>query len=167
SAGSLRGTRAAEQCGNCGAPMYWVRGMTHTVICASCGSDWDLSSGKAELHSANSTRLAQEDALPLPLGQQGTLNGILYTVIGAVYRVEMSAVDARLALENTPKLGAVPQGWWREYLLYSMQHGFAWLVETSDGEWSLSQTQAAFPRLNAHGEPQGAAFLYDYGGQVA
>lgn len=41
------------------------------------------------------------------------------------------------------------------------------LVETSDGEWSLSQTQAAFPRLNAHGEPQGAAFLYDYGGQVA
>lgn len=167
SAGSLRGTRAAEQCGNCGAPMHWVRGITHTVICASCGSDWDLSSGKAELHSANAMRLAQEDALPLPLGQQGTLNGIRYTVIGAVYRVEISAVDARLALENTPKLGVVPQGWWREYLLYSMQHGFAWLVETSDGEWSLSQTQAAFPRLNTHGEPQGAAFLYDYGGQVA
>lgn len=167
SAGSLRGTRQSEACPSCGSPLHWIGGLTNTVICGSCGSDVNLSEGKMQLRTANAMRQAQDQHLPLPLGSRGLWQGAHYTVIGAVYRDELQAADARNLLENVRPFGMVPVAWWREYLLYAPQQGFLWLVETSEGKWQESRTQAAFPRLNAHGEPQGMAFLYDYGGRVA
>ena len=166
SAGCLRGSRQTEKCPHCGSSIQWIGGLTNHVICPSCCSEIEMSEGKAQLRAAGIMRDAQQEALPLPLGTKGTLYGKSYTVIGAVYRDEISGDDARLLMGGfSPRNGIVPQSWWREYLLYSTQHGFAWLVETEDG-WKLSQTQAAFPPLNQHGEPQQGRFLYDYGGRV-
>ena len=55
---------------------------------------------------------------------------------------------------------------WTEYLLYHPQQGFLWLVETDDGEWSVSQTLNDWPPLDASGAPCGMGKLYDYRSRV-
>ena len=62
--------------------------------------------------------------------------------------------------------GIVPESSWVEYLLYSPQAGFLWLVETEDNEWTISETLTDWPRLDRNGAPQGCPKLYDYGGHV-
>ncbi|MDO5356524.1 MAG: DUF4178 domain-containing protein [Conchiformibius sp.] len=167
SAGSLKGTRRNESCPNCGSPVHWQAGLTHTVICPSCGSDLDTSSGKAELMAANTMREAQQQAMTLPLGKTGKIDGQHYTVIGAVRMEELAADDALAVLEGYPNSGVYPRGWWFEYLLYHPQQGFKWLVETPEDGWFLSETQHSFPHLNPNGEPQGRRLLYAYGGRVS
>lgn len=165
-AGSLKGVRQAETCPNCGGGIQWVGGLTPTVICSSCGSDVDLSEGKAKLRAANVMRQAQEAALSLPLGTQGVLRGQKYTVIGAVRKEELSSMDAYALMHNQANY-AVPQGFWFEYLLYSPQKGFAWLVEVPDEGWFVSTTLTDFPRLDNNLQPQGAQKLFAYGGRVS
>lgn len=166
-AGVLKGTRRSENCPNCGSPVQWIAGLAGSVICSSCGSDLDTSGGKAELIQANNMRMAQEQALRLPLGSKGKINRQTYTVIGAVRKEELDAQDTFDALYGKPPVGMVPEGWWIEYLLYHPTAGFLWLVEASDGSWSLSETLDKWPRLDANGQPQGLEKLYDYGGRVS
>ena len=111
-------------------------------------------------------REAQQTNLTLSLGKTGLIDGNTYTLIGAVRYEELRIDDAQAAQNGYPPQGIVPQGWWFEYLLYSPNAGFLWLVETSD-EWRLSRTMNDFPRLNTRGEPQGCYKLYDYGGRVS
>ncbi len=166
-AGRLKGTRQADSCPSCGSAVTWINGLTPTVICPSCHSDLDTGGGKAELLQANSMRAAQQQALSLPLGSQGQINGKSYTVIGVVYKDELEPEAAFDAVYRKP-LNPVAVGWWREYLLYGPQAGFLWLVETGEGEWSVSETLNQWPRLaNQSLHPQGHSKLYDYGGRVA
>ncbi|EGZ43879.1 DUF4178 domain-containing protein [Neisseria wadsworthii] len=165
-AGSLKGVREAENCPNCGSPVQWVSGLTDLVICPSCGSELDTSGGKAELIQANTMRKAQEKAFTLPLGSRGKINNKTYTVIGALRKDELEGETAFDALYGKAPQGFVPQGSWFEYLLYHPQAGFLWLLETSEGEWSLSETLDVWPRLDINGQPQGCPKLYDYGGRV-
>ncbi|ULJ63536.1 DUF4178 domain-containing protein [Wielerella bovis] len=169
SAGSLKGTRHSENCPSCGSPVHWITGATQTVICPSCSSDLDTSGNTAKLIEANAMRNAQQQALTLPLGKQGKINGRLYMVVGAVRKEEISSLDARRLLNNESgaEYGILPEGWWVEYLLYSPRHGFKWLVETPEDGWSVSETLTDFPRLNQYGEPQGSPMLYSYGGRVS
>ncbi|MDO4641311.1 MAG: DUF4178 domain-containing protein [Neisseria sp.] len=167
SAGKLKGSRQSENCPNCGSPVHWINGITGTVVCPACGSELDTSAGKAELIQANHMRQAQEEALRLPLGSQGRINNTVYTVIGAVRKDELPAQDTFDALYGKPPSGMVPEGSWIEYLLYNPQAGFLWVVETSEGEWSLSETLNDWPRLDINGQPQGCPKLYDYGGRVS
>ena len=165
-AGKLKGTRRAENCPNCGSPVEWVTGFTPTVICHSCGSDLDTSSGNAELLKANAMRVAQQSAFSLPLGAQAKINGKTYTLIGAVRKEELEPQEAFDAVFRKP-VNAVAVGSWTEYLLFQPQSGFLWLVE-SEGEWSVSETLNEWPRLtNSSIHPQGSPKLYDYGGRVA
>lgn len=166
SAGSLKGSRMAENCPSCGSPIHWVGGMSDTVICGSCGSDIAVSEGKAKLRQANAMRQAQDQALSLPIGRKGKIRGNQYVVIGAVRKEELSSMDA-YAILHQQSAYAVPQDWWVEYLLYSPNKGFLWLVETSAKEWFVSTTLHEFPRLDKNLQPQGARKLYAYGGRVS
>ena len=169
SSGSLKGERHSENCPHCGSPIQWIHGITPTVLCPNCGSDLDTSGLTAQLIAANQMREAQQDSLTLPLGKHGKLNNHHYTVIGAVRQDEIESIDARRILNNPSlaKMGIIPQGWWIEYLLYSPQHGFAWLIETPNEGWSVSETLTHFPYLNTHLQPQGCSPLYAYGGRVS
>ncbi|MDK4680682.1 DUF4178 domain-containing protein [Kingella negevensis] len=169
SAGSLKGTHQSENCPNCGSPVNWITGATANIICPSCSSEIDTSNGKAELIAANNMRQAQDTASTLPLGKTGNINGTHYTVIGLVRKEEISFSDAYALMnqQNPAGYGVVPQGYWTEYLLYSPSHGFKWLVETPEDGFSLSETLADFPRLDAHNRPQGSTKLYDYGSRVS
>ena len=166
SAGSLKGEITSKYCPHCGSPIEWVVGAADTVICPSCSSQLDASQEDIKLIEANTMREAQQTNLTLSLGKTGLIDGNTYTVIGAVRYEELRADDAQAAQNGYPPQGIVPQGWWFEYLLYSPNAGFLWLVETSD-EWRLSRTMNDFPRLNTRGEPQGCYKLYDYGGRVS
>ena len=167
SAGRLKGTRQSENCPHCGSPIQWVSGMTHTVICPSCASELDTSKEQAQLIQANSRRKAQDQSFTLPLGAQGKINQKTYIVMGVVRKEEWDAQDTFDAMYSKRRSGIVPESSWVEYLLYSPQAGFLWLVETEDNEWAISETLTDWPRLDRNGAPQGCPKLYDYGGHVA
>lgn len=165
-AGSLKGVRQAENCPNCGASLRWINGVTQTVICGSCGSDIALSEGKAQLRAADAMRKAQDMALSLPLGKTGKIRGAVYTVIGVIRQEELTSYDAYAILYGKT-LYAVPRGFWFEYLLYSPNKGFLWLVQVPDEGWYVSQTMNDFPVLDREDKPQGSTKLYAYGGRVS
>ena len=166
SAGRLKGERQSENCPNCGSPVHWISGISSHLICPSCSSELDVSRAKAELMAANTMRQAQEKLFLLPVGSQGRLKGRDYYVMGAVRYSETDAQDTFDNLFGGSNRVLTPESWWAEYLLYNPQHGFSWLVQTADGEWSVSETLTEWPRLNRNGKPQGCPKLYDYGGQV-
>lgn len=165
-AGSLKGLRQAENCPNCGSSLNWVGGATQTVICRSCGSDISVSEGKAKLRAADVMRKAQDVALSLPLGKTGKIRGATYTVIGVIRQDEISSHDAYGMIYGKIQY-AVPQGFWFEYLLYSPNKGFLWLVEVPSEGWYVSTTLTEFPRLDRYDKPQGSVKLYAYGGCVS
>lgn len=148
-AGALKGTRRAESCPNCGSPVEWIAGITPAIICPSCASTLAAEGDKAVLLEAGRLRAQQHKALTLSIGSVATIHGKPYTLIGALYKHELGESSG-----------------WTEYLLYNPQQGFLWLVETDDGQWSLSQTLNHWPRLNRALAPQGAQKLYDYRSEV-
>ncbi|UOP05564.1 DUF4178 domain-containing protein [Conchiformibius kuhniae] len=167
-AGRLRGERCANPCPHCGAPVHWAYGLTRKLICPACNSELDTSGKDTVLIAANNMRQAQQKALTLPIGTQGVWRGKAVTVMGAVRYEELDGDDARAALEGYPPEGIVPRGWWFAYLLYEPDGTrFHWLVETPEDGWFESETLAAFPRTDPHGNPQGKPLLYRYGGRVS
>lgn len=167
SAGRLKGTRRAESCPNCGSEVQWIAGLTPTVICPSCHSDLSTDGGKAELVRQNGMRQEQQRRLTLPLGAQGRINGKTYTVIGAVCKDELDPDDAWRMLHGGYVEELYPEGQWTEYLLFEPQSGFLWLVETRQGEWSVSETLNRWPTLQGQSlVPRNGRKLYDYGGRV-
>ncbi|WP_373740292.1 DUF4178 domain-containing protein [Neisseria sp.] len=165
-AGRLKGERVSENCPSCGSPVHWVGGLTHVLTCPACASELDVSEAKADLIRANDMRSGQAELFTLPIGKTGRLNGIEYTVIGAVRYAETDAQETFDAMYGGKAHNLPPEGSWNEYLLYNTQKGFRWLVEAEDG-WSMSETLETWPRLDRNGQPQGLSKLYDYGGVVA
>ena len=120
-----------------------------------------------ELLEANNRREAQADAFTLKIGSEARINNRTYTLIGAVRKDELEPEDAFNLMFGPKPLGIVPVGRWTEYLLFEPQAGFMWLVESGDGEWSVSETLNVWPRLQGDlFQPQGLPKLYDYGGRV-
>ena len=165
-AGRLKGSRHSENCPNCGSPVHWLSGLTDFLICPSCGSRLEVGKEKARLITANAMRAAQKNLFTLPVGKQGRLNGSEYYVMGAVRYAELDPEATREYLFEGKRRTLTPEGWWVEYLLYNPQKGFMWLVESSDGSWSKSETLNTWPRLNPARTPQGRRKLYSYGGRV-
>lgn len=164
--GKIKGQRHADHCPNCGSSIQWPIGVVSHLVCASCASELAIEDEKAKLLAANSMRQAQQAALSLPLGKQGKIQETTYTVIGAVRKEEITSEAAFNALAG--RYGAaVPQGWWIEYLLYSPNKGFLWLVETPEDGWSLSETMSVWPKLTPTLAPQGATQIDAYGGRVS
>ena len=143
-----------------------MSGVTDFLICPSCGSQLEVGKEKARLITANAMRVSQSKLFTLPIGTQGRLNDNDYFVMGAVRYSELDPDATYEYMFEGKRRILTPVGWWVEYLLYNPQKGFLWLVESSDGEWSQSETQNNWPRLNSARKPQGCDELYSYGGKV-
>jgi uncharacterized protein (DUF983 family) len=116
-----RRARAAGQqlsCPQCGGPLELrAPDLTQRIACPWCGSLLDATQNLKVLAALAAPPI---EAL-IPLGSQGTLEGVNWSVIGLMER-SVTFEEVRYP--------------WREYLLYEPRHGFRWLVESS-GHWSF------------------------------
>ena len=143
----LRAESAKEEkgrqfdCPSCGAPVAVALASSKSITCGACHSLIDLTGGiGGELqHTAQ-----DEPVQPLiPLGSQGTLQGVVWQVVGFQHR-----------------MGSVPgddeQFGWEEYLLFNAKRGFTFLVDSLDG-WSLVKPTTGAPEMAVSG--QSATYL--------
>lgn len=106
-------------CPKCGGPIALrAPDQSLRVTCQNCNSMLDAESGKL---SFLSTLKNPEVQILIPLGSEGTIDGVTYTIIGFMERHAMYAGRA------------YP---WSEYLLYEPNTGFRWLV-CNDRHWSF------------------------------
>ena len=125
-AGRVKGKVTNLECPSCGASIAFSPGATSHLLCQTCHASLDVAGPVAEVIAA--ARRVDAVATTLPLGAQGTIAGVAYSVIGFMRRVEIGE-DA---------------GEWTEYLLYAPQRGFLWLVETDEG-WERATVLDAWP----------------------
>jgi len=104
----------AFNCPSCAAPLNLVSDKTQSYGCPSCGSLLDTSSKNVQL--VTKAKEAMNYPLRIPLGSKGKLDDLEWEVIGHMRR----------ASDNFG---------WSEYLLFSRNHGYRWLAESS-GHWS-------------------------------
>ncbi len=121
-------------CPKCGGPLQAHSPAIERVVCAGCGAVIGTENESVRLlaQAARAKRVEPR----LPLGCHGTLQGIEWETIGFLQRRTRSdGVDYA----------------WSEYLLFSAEHGFAWLTEY-DGHWNFARTLSAPPSV-ARGQP--------------
>jgi hypothetical protein len=105
------------RCPNCGGPVNLeLPGKSVTIRCPKCSSILEPD------HEVLKLRERYNEQFPhrqwIPIGTQGTLNGIRFKCVGMVVR------------------GDDDGGTWSEYLLFNPYHGYRYLVESS-GHWTL------------------------------
>jgi hypothetical protein len=124
------------ECPSCGASVEPRLSESRSITCASCKSVIDISQGlgKALKH------YAQENGLEplIPLGRTGRLK-----VDGQVGDWQVVGYQERVEVPGDPQ-GDSEQTFWREYLLYNRQRGFAFLVDAEDG-WSVVRPVTGVP----------------------
>ncbi|HND85679.1 MAG TPA: DUF4178 domain-containing protein [Pseudobdellovibrionaceae bacterium] len=116
----------AFNCPSCGSNVT-VRALGHTVtvVCQSCRTLIDAANEnyKIILQSQSGSLI-----VPLiPLGQRGTLRGVLWEVIGFMQRCDGSETFE-----------------WQEYLLFNPMQGFRWLT-FADGHWNFVKSTKTRP----------------------
>ena len=129
-------------CPNCAAAVQVSLDTSKTIICSSCNSIIDISSGiGGELKHA----LQDESVRPLiKLGTLGQLQGVQWQVVGFQQRTGSDPSDPG------------EQFGWSEYLLYNQKRGFTFLVDSSEG-WSVVKPATGAPVMDAGGK--GASYL--------
>jgi hypothetical protein len=144
------------ECPSCGAALEVKLSSTKSIVCHQCHAVVDVSQGVG----GDLAHYAQDNGSEpqIPLGSIGNLalGGKpmrAWQVVGYAERCE---------------IGDDEQTFWREYLLYHREEGFAFLVDAEDG-WSWTAPITGVP--TATGENvryQGALYrkLYDYTGKV-
>lgn len=159
---SLKGR--SLQCPNCGAALEVKLATTQSIVCHQCHAVVDVSQGVGgELSHYVQTTGGREPQIPLgTVGQLalfdrgGTRPMLPWQVVGYVERCEVAQQDGD------------EQSFWREYLLYHREEGFAFLVDAEDG-WSWTATITGVPeRYGESVKYDGVLYrkLYDYAGRV-
>lgn len=122
-----QGKAVPFECPSCGSSVSYRAGMAYHVVCSSCHAEIDCSTDKAlvlqkaqELETKHTT---------IALGDKAKINGIEFEAIGLMQR--QCSIDGSTYA-------------WIEYLLFSVDGGFVWLVESSDG-WSKSLVLNEWP----------------------
>jgi ribosomal protein S27E len=115
SAGKFRGKLDSLECPACGTAIKYVPGMATKVCCPSCATQLDAASPKIDVLTKGEK--LERVRLTLPIGSSGKINGIDYSVIGAMVLADEEGSE------------------WTEYLLYNTRSQFNWLVETEEGWW--------------------------------
>ena len=111
-------------CPHCGGQIsLHAPDKTERVTCGNCSSLLDVSQGKLSFFK---TVTAKKVHPKIPLGSEGTIDGVGYTVIGFMERF------------TTYHEKTYP---WVEYLLYSTDKGFRWLVQ-SERHWTFVEPVA-------------------------
>jgi hypothetical protein len=105
-------------CTQCGGPLELkAPDQAKRIGCPWCGSLLDATKDFAVLAALQKPAVVPD----IPLGTQGTLSGVPWTVIGFMVRsVEVEGI----------RYG------WHEYLLYEPRRGFRWLTN-NNGHWSF------------------------------
>ncbi|MCP3868808.1 MAG: DUF4178 domain-containing protein [Gammaproteobacteria bacterium] len=95
-------------CTQCSAPLELHGGhKVERIVCSYCGSLLDNGEGYKVLER-HYVEKGKRSFMPLQPGDEGTLKGVSFTVIGFItYRVELES--------------------WTEFCLFSPTHGYAWL----------------------------------------
>ena len=164
SARELKGRTLA--CPSCGASLAVQLDSTQSIVCPQCHAVVDLGAPGAQGAGADLKHYAQDTpgvgGEPLiALGRSGTLTlgaggPLPWQVVGYVERCTL------------PEAGDDEQSFWREYLLYNRQAGFAFLVDAEDG-WSWVRPLTGAPQVSgATARWQGDSYreLYRYSGQI-
>jgi ribosomal protein S27AE len=137
-------------CPNCGAALTVTLNTTQTLTCAQCNAVIDVSQGVGgELahYQQNNGGVGDSRAL-IALGSSATL--LLGTPAPAPWQVVGCMERCDL-----PDPGSDDeQSFWREYLLYNREHGFAFLVDSNEDGWSWMRPLTGQPTA------QGARMLW-------
>jgi hypothetical protein len=110
---------------------------TQCFTCRNCDKPYVIENG-VDLNPIKHKRL--EEVPAMPIGSQGEIRGLNYTVIGFAVKQEKSSYASE----------------WREYTLYHPEEGFAYLSEY-DGHWTFLREEWDAPMITA---PVGS---FDYG----
>lgn len=125
------------QCPNCGAAVQPQLSQSLSVTCGQCQSVIDLSSGQ-DGGTGRALRHHQQaigTEPPIPLGRTGRFaidrggEKLPWQVVGFLERCTVDDGE---------------QFFWREYLLFNKQQGFAFLVDSEEG-WSLVRVLTGAP----------------------
>ena len=117
--GKLKGSVASLSCPGCAAPLDYRAGAATQLTCGHCGSQTDATGDVATVLGLGKGA-APAPALTLELGATAQINRIPWTLTGVmVWREDKDASSE-----------------WSEYLLYNVDKGFHWLVESGEG-WFL------------------------------
>ena len=129
------------ECPSCGASLEVQLATTQSIVCGQCKSVVDISQGVgADLKHFKQNAAGELDHQPqIPLGSTGTLRlgkgeAVPWQVVGYMERCDL------------PTDAEDEQTFWREYLLYNRQEGFAFLVDAEDG-WSWVVPATGAPQL--------------------
>ncbi len=115
-------------CTSCGAPIEIKnQAMAEMITCSYCGSVLDLNSPDRKV--LRKILLDKRPPCPLKLGDKGTIKGIEWEVIGRI-RVAEEVIYT-----------------WDEFLLFSPDHGYAWL-ELDEGHWTFLRKNKSKPQVN-------------------
>ena len=146
-------------CPSCGTALALKLSTTLSIVCHQCHAVVDVSGGVG----GDLAHYAQQNGSEpqIPLGSMGSLalgGGKLlpWQVVGYVERCEV------------PGSSDDEQVFWREYLLYHRNEGFAFLVDADDG-WSWTLPITGVPETAGEAvKYRGAQYrkLYDYTGKV-
>jgi len=149
-AGNYRGRLQALDCPTCGSNIPYVPGLATQLVCPSCHNAVDGSSPKAA--ALVSMQVQDKHQPSLPLGETGKLDGVEWQVLGVIV------------------MGTDEGEAWGEYLLFSTQAGFLWLVETSDGHWERARVLNGWPEhwVNSTARVDGTNYqmMYRYNTKV-
>jgi ribosomal protein S27AE len=144
-------------CPSCGASLAVTLASTQSIVCGQCKSVVDVAqkAGSALGHYQQNNA-GRDGAEPtLPLGATATLklsrDGPLpWTVVGMVERCDL------------PEDSDEETSFWREYLLYNLKAGFAFVVDAEDG-WSSVRPITGAPQVRGmQAQWQGVSYAHRY-----
>ena len=157
------GARGVE-CPNCGNALEPKLASTKSLSCGQCNAVVDISAGVGgELkHYAQNNSGAQGLGPQIPLGKSGRLalgtsEPQSWQVVGYQERCDIPAPGSDDEIT-----------FWREYLLYNRELGFAFLVDAEDG-WSWVRPVTGAPQVKGdRAQHKGAGYQkkYAYNAQV-
>ena len=126
------------QCPNCGGSVALYGGQkVETVVCQYCS--WLLDT-KDNFKPIAPVKMCPQNRRKIPIGTEGTLNGVDYVVIGIA--------EYKECCENIYSSYN-----WTEHLLYSYTHGYAWLC-LENNQWTLLHETKETPRNLPYVFPQ-------------
>lgn len=120
------------ECPGCGASLAITLATTQSIACAQCHTVTDVSQGVGgELEHYRQNNSGEGGLQPLiPLGATGTLR------LGTSEAVPWQGVGYLERCDLPAPGDDEEQVFWREYLLYNREHGFAFLVDSEEDGWS-------------------------------
>ena len=131
------------ECPSCGAALEVKLATTQALSCGQCNAVIDVSRGVgADLEHYKQSNSGDGGLEPqIPLGSSGTLQ------LGTPKPEAWQVVGYQERCDLPEPGDDDEQTFWREYLLYNREHGFAFLVDAEDG-WSWVRPITGTPRTD-------------------